>query len=167
MLFPKVSVTNVDFYGSDHRAISLSMNPLCDVQFRNGPKRFAFEQKWIVENDFSSVIEQWKVCGLHVDLPNKLLQFSGVLKSWVGSRFSEFPKKIQVLRANLQGLLHSSKVKNNFTRINIVEHEIESLFCIVLLLSALISKSDANSTIFNLTNSINITPFVVLSVRPP
>lgn len=63
----------------------------------------------MLEDDFSSVIEQCKVCGLHVDLPNKLLQFSGVLKSWAGSRFLDLPKKIQVLRAELQDLLHSSK----------------------------------------------------------
>lgn len=73
------------------QAISLYTNSLSDVHVRKGPKRFFFEHKWMTDDNLFSILDQWKDCGSNEDLPKKLSLFSGVLKSWVGTRFFELP----------------------------------------------------------------------------
>ncbi|XP_073038304.1 uncharacterized protein [Primulina eburnea] len=127
MLFPLAEVTHLDFYSSDHRLISISMKMGCEAEFRKRPSRFTFEHKWMLEEDFQSVMDQWKNNVNFMELPSKLNQFSGILKSWAGSRFSDFPRKIELLRKEINELLTPSQAKNNSVRLVFLEHELEKL----------------------------------------
>lgn len=59
------------------------------------------------------------------------MDYGGILffgsYSWAGSSFSDLHRKIQSLRKDLYGLLHSNFSKDNFTIITNLEHEIEKL----------------------------------------
>ncbi|XP_073041675.1 uncharacterized protein [Primulina eburnea] len=104
LLYPAAEVSHLDFYSSDHRLISVSLKKGCEVLFKKGPKRFMFEHKCMLEEDFHQVMNQWMHNDINVDLPNALFQFSGVMKNWAGSRFSDLSRKIEFFRKELNGL---------------------------------------------------------------
>lgn len=52
----------------------------CTVRLRKGPKRFLFEHKWMLEEDFHLIMDNWNQIHNSVDLPTKLSRFSGSLK---------------------------------------------------------------------------------------
>lgn len=87
LMFPSAEVSHLDFFGSDHRLITVSMKIGCDVSFRKGPKRILFEHKWMMEEDFNRVMDQWKDNGNIVELPSKLSHFSDSLRVWPGYLF--------------------------------------------------------------------------------
>lgn len=60
-------------------------------------------------------------------LPNLLFQFSGVLKDWAGSRFSDMSRKIEAFRKELNGLLNPHHAIKNSGRISVLENTIEKL----------------------------------------
>lgn len=52
-LFPNVLATNSSFYGSDHRVVKIKLNHQIWVRKeRNSSKKFAFENKWKLEENF-------------------------------------------------------------------------------------------------------------------
>lgn len=56
-LFPSMKAENLEFFGSDHRPIYLNLN-VTSIQFLNSyPRRFTFEHKWLLEDDFSDVFK--------------------------------------------------------------------------------------------------------------
>lgn len=99
----------------------------CDVRFRKWSKRFLFEHKWMMEEDFYRVMDQWKDNGNIVDLPSKLSHFSGSLSLWAGYRFSELPRKIELLHKELNGLIKPTLANLNYAHIYELEHNIEKL----------------------------------------
>lgn len=57
MVFPSAEVVNLDFYGSYHRPISLSLTLPPILNFKRYPKRFTFEHKWLMEDDFADFVQ--------------------------------------------------------------------------------------------------------------
>ncbi|XP_073120983.1 uncharacterized protein [Henckelia pumila] len=127
LIYPSADVHNLDFYGSDHRLIMISNNPHLDGRFSKGPRRFTFEHKWMLEEDFPLLLEHWNNGGLPGDLPAKLSTFSGILNSWADTRFSHMARKISNLHKELSYLQHSRLAKDNYSRIASLEKEIEKL----------------------------------------
>lgn len=127
MLYPSAEVNHLDYFGSDHKLISVSLHSGCDLQFRLSPKRFMFENKWLAEEDFDSIMEQWQMNSNIDGLTGKLSRFSGILKSWASGRFTRLPQKIASLRSELNVLLSGSNAQNNIAQICSLEHEIEKL----------------------------------------
>lgn len=78
-MYPEAVASHLEFFSSDNSLISVSLKRKCDMLFRKGPKRFMFEHKWMMEEDFPLLMEQWMHYDNITDLPNLLFQFSGVL----------------------------------------------------------------------------------------
>lgn len=57
--FPNVFVRNCGFYGSDHRAIKIFLNHCKWVPKLKPTKQFAFENKWLLEDDFVPKAADW------------------------------------------------------------------------------------------------------------
>lgn len=81
LMYPLAEVNHFDFYGSDHRLISSTMKLGCEFSSRKWPKRFMFEYKWMMEEDFQLIMDQWSKNEFLDDLSSNLYKFSGVLKS--------------------------------------------------------------------------------------
>lgn len=75
-MYPSAEVNHLDFYSSNHILISVSLKEGCDILFRKGPKRFMFEYKWMMEDDFNLIMEKWLQHENILDLPIKLSQWS-------------------------------------------------------------------------------------------
>lgn len=86
-----------------------------------------FEHKWMLEEDFNSVMDQWKHNEDNANLSRKVSHFSNVLKAWAGSRFSNLHGTIESLRSELNELLKPNQVKNNSDIISQLEHIIDKL----------------------------------------
>lgn len=56
--FPDAAAKNLAYYGSDHRSVSIILKPILWNHWRKGPKRFTFEHKWFMEEDFSCFFKQ-------------------------------------------------------------------------------------------------------------
>lgn len=125
--FPNWEVSNLEFYGSDHRAILISTQPTYSEQLKKGPYRFTFEHKWLLEEDFSSVIAQWNFSGEFGYLPDKLSHLSSILRDWARSRFSNVPRQIAYMRRELNRLNHSASLHRYRSRISELEFNIEKL----------------------------------------
>ncbi|XP_073060288.1 uncharacterized protein [Primulina eburnea] len=55
--FPTASVENLDYFGSDHRPISLTLVPRAHRIIKKYPRRFTFEHKWLLEDDFTQTFK--------------------------------------------------------------------------------------------------------------
>lgn len=119
-LFPNAEVENLGFFGSYHRPIILSLQPTRPIFSSKTSRRFTFEHKWLLEDDFADFLKQtWDGTSEYPSLSAKLSLYSGKLRGWA--------KKINNLRKELDRLLCSQKAKDNHNRIAAVEREIEIL----------------------------------------
>lgn len=57
-LYP-TTVVNLDFLGSDHRPINVVLKPLLNGHMKRYLKRFTFEQKWQLEEEFTEQVQSW------------------------------------------------------------------------------------------------------------
>lgn len=60
-------------------------------------------------------------------MSNLLFQFTGVLKDWAGSRFSDLSRKIEFFRKEFNGLSNPHHATKNSGRISALENTIEKL----------------------------------------
>lgn len=80
--YPFATASNLEFYGSDHRPILITLCPGESGSFQKRSKRFYFEHKWFLEEEFPSFLNQsWNSCGTSYDLPTKLQLCQAKLKS--------------------------------------------------------------------------------------
>lgn len=54
-LFPYAEAKNLEFAGSDHRTISMVFDPVNNLVGSRFMKRFTFEHKWLLEDEFSEL----------------------------------------------------------------------------------------------------------------
>ncbi|KAL6549238.1 hypothetical protein OROHE_009083 [Orobanche hederae] len=98
-LFSNSNVTTLDFYGSDHQALLLTMEAGDQVRLQKGRKRFHFEQKWFLDKNFiHDFLVQWLNLPNVSSLPSKLDQSKHFLRYWAGTRFNRLGKKLKELR---------------------------------------------------------------------
>lgn len=91
-------------------------------------KRFTFEHSWLLGEDFSDCFNKsWAESSDSENLPDRLYKCIKDLKLWAGDRFHQLGRKIKTLQQELDNLMKSSGIRNNFYRIAEVEHTIEKL----------------------------------------
>lgn len=99
-LFPNSRMTTLDFYGSDHQALLLTLEAGDPVNLKKGNKCFHFEQKWLLDKNFiDDFLMQWLSSPNVSSLPSKLEQSKHFLSSWAGTCFNRLGKKLRELRA--------------------------------------------------------------------
>lgn len=70
---------NHAYFGSDHQPISINIHNISSYIVARNPKRYYFEQKWMLEDDFADCVEQgWSESVLLLNLPDQLSAFSHV-----------------------------------------------------------------------------------------
>lgn len=83
---------------TDHRLILLRLSKETHHIWTKNSKRFTFEHKWLLEEDFSDFFKKsWEKMNGIGSLSEKLSQCSKVLRGWAGTRFNQLGKKIQIL----------------------------------------------------------------------
>lgn len=128
LLFPSAVVQNHIYLSYDHRPIFLRLSQVRKNCWNKFPKRFTFEHKWVLENDFTDFFKlSWEGLRYYENLPEKLLKCSRDLKSWAGNRFQRLGQKISMLRRERDRLLSSFHDRDNYNQIQNIEHEIEKL----------------------------------------
>lgn len=81
MFLPSAEVENLAYFGSDHRPMSVVLKSIFLPKIMKYPKRFTFEHKWIIEEDFSEYIKKsWADGRDQVSIPAGLSQCNGNLK---------------------------------------------------------------------------------------
>lgn len=121
-VFPDAVVENLCFMGSDHRSILLKLSTVLIKRCFGNPKRFIFEHKWMIEEDFSAFFKHgWENLSGYGNLPEKLQRCSGVLKEWAGFRFNKLGKKINLLRLERDKLLSYRNMVDSSTQIKNLE----------------------------------------------
>lgn len=50
---------NLGFFGSDHRPVAVQLKPVELFHLNNSPKRFTFEHKWFLEEDFNTIVSNY------------------------------------------------------------------------------------------------------------
>lgn len=127
-IYPNASVMNLEFYGSDHRLILINLCPDNLNGIRKSAKRFYFEHKWFLDENFSHFLHHcWNSGGRSLEIPEKLRYCQREITNCAGNCFDNLAKKISCLRGKLNKLLHSNLVWDNFDRISDLEQEIERL----------------------------------------
>lgn len=97
MLFPTAEVENMDFFGSDHRPVYIYLRKSCNSNFTKSPKRFTFEHKWLLEDDFADCFQRsWEGLEVSGSLATKLLLCRSDLSDWAGDRFNQLGKKSNI-----------------------------------------------------------------------
>lgn len=91
------------------------------------PKRFYFEQKWMLEDDFADCVEQGWSESVLLNLPDQLSACSHVMKRWAGQRFNKLGKQIYHLRNEMEYLWTLTPIKDNLARILRLEKKLEKL----------------------------------------
>lgn len=99
MRFSFAEAEHLAYFGSDHRPILLVLKKNYIPNMKNLPKRFTFEHKWFMEEDFSNYIKtSWDDSNGAGDLLARLSMCSGAVKMWAGSRFDQLARKLHGLR---------------------------------------------------------------------
>uniref|UniRef100_A0A803QIS8 Reverse transcriptase domain-containing protein n=1 Tax=Cannabis sativa TaxID=3483 RepID=A0A803QIS8_CANSA len=99
--FPNSTLNHLDFFGSDHRAIQLSLNPNFHSRCpRRKDKRFLFENVWLSEPHWNDVLlEAWSSTPPNNDPSSDLLRkqsnCSTFLSSWKHKAFFGFQNRIK------------------------------------------------------------------------
>lgn len=126
--FSFAEAENLAYFGSDHRPVLLCLQLDHSQKFLRKPKRFIFEHKWLLEEEFNTVFNQlWKEHRDHKSFPQWLLRCSQDLSSWAGNRFNHLGRNISAARKELDRLMSSHLIKNNLLRIKELEKQIEKL----------------------------------------
>lgn len=81
------------FFGSDHIPIYINLRKICNINFTKFPRRFTFEHKWLLEDDFADYFQRrWEGLEVSGSLPTKLLHCRSDLSDWAGNRFNQLGK---------------------------------------------------------------------------
>ncbi|XP_073121193.1 uncharacterized protein [Henckelia pumila] len=127
-LFPSAEVVNLEFFGSDHRPVFLTLCTDDAHILQKRSKRFFFEHKWYLEQDFTPFLKQcWQASSHLGDMPTILEVCKKDLQVWAGTRFNNLGKRISKLRKTLNHLQKSHVFGYNVPRILELEKEIEKL----------------------------------------
>lgn len=82
-LIPQAIAKNCGFYGSDHRAVKLTLNHKKWVKKEPCYKPFTFENKWLLEDSFPDHAKNsWQQTNNKDNLLEKLKHCSSLIQSW-------------------------------------------------------------------------------------
>ncbi|XP_057808757.1 uncharacterized protein LOC131023234 [Salvia miltiorrhiza] len=117
----------LDYYDSDHRAIQLTLVDQEMGGSKGGYKRFYFEHKWMVANNFTiNFLMEWRFSG-GLPIHKRLEWCQEYLKKWKNLEFDNPTKKIEELRKKRVKLLNVGAYKNTSTDLVLLEANLERM----------------------------------------
>ncbi|KAL8484044.1 hypothetical protein ACS0TY_026657 [Phlomoides rotata] len=127
-LFPDSTVSNLEFFGSDHRAIQISFTHEINLPSKMLKGRFFFENKWMLENDFKQIVaNSWNQSGATHNLSNRISKCGDYLTKWAKENVGNTFKKIKQVNTTLEHLLKEEEKELEATEIRKLETELEKL----------------------------------------
>ncbi|KAL8523954.1 hypothetical protein ACS0TY_013784 [Phlomoides rotata] len=127
--FPKAKVVNGDFYGSDHRDISIQLFDKDRLAIRLGTKRFMFKNKWMMEAGYSETVRMvWAARGTWCSLVERLRACGQKNQTWAYEHSGCILKKIKWVSKQLEACLCNDELKDNSDEIGKLEAELEKLY---------------------------------------
>lgn len=128
--FMERKITNLDYYGSDHRPILLEVtwgdNQLHKA--KTGSKCFMFEHKWLLEDDYKDILtKSWNASTQNSDLQNRIENTAGLLKKWAQCQIGDLQRKIKGTRDELNRQLNIENEAFNFEKCRSLEVTLEKL----------------------------------------
>lgn len=112
-IFPSNSLSHLDFFHFDHRALHLELQDTPGLVSQNQRKRsrFRFENMWVGKSDCRSIIDSnWKSTNQSAIMAtiNNIQLCSTNLSSWSQAKFGSMAKEIKVLH---QQMIHLHTVQ--------------------------------------------------------
>lgn len=102
-LFLRAKAINSAFFGSDHRAVKVQLNLQKWVRKTPTTKRFMFENKWLVEEDFSKVASKaWEQSKNANDLPDGLETCGKIISNQANTEVGNTKRKIEQLSREIE-----------------------------------------------------------------
>ncbi|KAL8461605.1 hypothetical protein ACS0TY_032911 [Phlomoides rotata] len=127
-LFPDSTVNNLEFFGSDHRAIQTSFTHETNLPSKMLKGRFFFENKWMLDNDFKQIVaNSWNQSEATLNLPNRISKCGDYLTKWAKENVGNTLKKIKQVNTTLEHLLKEEEKQLEATEIRKLETELEKL----------------------------------------
>uniref|UniRef100_A0A803PC16 Reverse transcriptase domain-containing protein n=1 Tax=Cannabis sativa TaxID=3483 RepID=A0A803PC16_CANSA len=125
------TVSHLDFFQSDHRALLVQINPLlstCNQKFKS---RFRFEKLWLNEDMCSEIIaNNWKNATAvpTTQILQNLTACSHQLQAWHMQKFGDLPKKIKISQQKVEALHNSSATtRSHFEELKSSENILDEL----------------------------------------
>lgn len=105
-VFPYARAMNCGYFGSDHRAIKLTLNYKRWVVKKEAANSFMFENKWVLEDSFQEKAEKcWEKAKARHSLPDKLKICGELLQEWAEKDVGHTGKKIKRLSKEIEEFL--------------------------------------------------------------
>lgn len=124
----RACATNYGFYGSDHRAVKLTLNHVKWIKKSTPKKQFIFESKWLLEDKFTEKVKQsWENTKNARSLPEKLKECDDSLQNWASQEVGNTNKKIKMLMQELEKLQDEDWIEGEENLITKKEKELERL----------------------------------------
>lgn len=126
--FPSFRVDNMDYSKSNHRPIKVSTNqsPITHTHFTK--RRFTFEHKWILEENFADLVwSLWISSPDGVSFTTKLDILASSLTECARDKVGVLTKEIKITRECLNKILNDERKPYNAEVISNMESHLEKL----------------------------------------
>uniref|UniRef100_A0A803NU77 Reverse transcriptase domain-containing protein n=1 Tax=Cannabis sativa TaxID=3483 RepID=A0A803NU77_CANSA len=100
-------IDHLVFFGSDHRAILVTISTPVDAPVQKFKSRFRFEKLWLQEEQCLEIItQQWQPAATDPTsrVLNNISNCATQLQQWHRSRFGDLPKKIKISQQKVEAL---------------------------------------------------------------
>ena len=127
-LFPFVQVSSMHFWGSDHRAIHIVLDPgSIDTNVSRKSRHFLFKPLWLKDEGCRDVIRKvWErelASGDAIIFLEKLNKVAGALSKWGRDTFGKLPKKIRAISKEIAYLNKDGNIPESRGRVRALEKE--------------------------------------------
>lgn len=111
---------NSSYFGSDHRAVKLQLNFQKWVRKKSTIKRFCFENKWLVEENYHKIVmSAWENSRHTIDLPSRLQLCGEEISKWANDVVGNTKRRIDQLSKEIElDLLNEEDDDNSETTLN-------------------------------------------------
>lgn len=126
--FPSYKCTNLDYFGSDHRAIFINTNH-CEHNFtKNRAKCFSFDHNWLLEDNYLETFNNsWASRPLDVSFPEKLRYVANHLSGWAASSVGSLARRIKKTQASIDHFKEDIDGPHQISSLSYLEHQLEKL----------------------------------------
>lgn len=129
-LFQTARVSSLDFWGSDHRVIQISLEAP-EPCGRRGIPRFRYEPWWMKDNDCESVIRQAWASNSFNSSPSSLMSglsaCASSLREWSAEKFGSLSRKIKMAITEIEWWRKRTRSKANIEHTRAAERQLDHL----------------------------------------